>query len=209
MHSVTEQSNLTPEKVIEILKQGNEDFINNRLTVKNNTERIRNAAKGQSPIAVILSCLDSRVPVEDIFHCGIGDIFVARVAGNIVNSDILGSMEFACKVFGVRLILVMGHRQCGAIMSAIDHVELGNFSGLLHKIQPAVNQSKTTFTGEPVSSNPVFVDAVCRANVELMLNEIRQGSPILKEMEILGEIKIVGAMYNMNNGKVDFFEMQK
>ena len=173
------QSNLTPDRVIEILKQGNEDFINNRLTVKNTTERIRHAALGQYPAAVILSCLDSRVPVEDIFHCGIGDIFVARVAGNIVNPDILGSMEFACKVFGAKLIVVMGHRCCGAIMSAINHVELGNFTGLLHKIKPAVNQSKANYKREANSSNPDFVDTVSRTNVELMMNEIRKDSLIL------------------------------
>ena len=205
MLTAKEQSNLTPYRVIEILKQGNDDFINNRLTVKNTAERIRHAVSGQYPAAVILSCLDSRVPVEDIFHCGIGDIFVARVAGNIVNSDILGSMEYACKVSGAKLAVVLGHGLCGAIKSAIDNVELGNITGLLQKIHPAVRQSKANFTGDVKSSNPEFVDMVCRTNVELMVNEIRKGSPILKEMETRSEIGIVGAMYNMYSGKVDFF----
>ena len=199
-----EHSTLITDGVIEILQQGNEDFVNNMLTVKNNTERIRNAAGGQYPMAVILSCLDSRVPVEDIFHCGIGDIFVARVAGNIVNPDILGSIEFACKVSGAKLAVVMGHGHCGAIKSAIDNVELGNITGLLQKIKPAVTQSKALFKGEAKSSNPEFVDIVCHINVELMVNEIRKNSPILKEMEDTGEIRIVGAMYDLYSGKVEF-----
>jgi len=202
--TATEQSQLTPDKVIAILKQGNEEYINNKLTVKNSTERISDAAKGQYPSAVVLSCLDSRVPVEDVFHCGIGDIFVARVAGNIVNPDILGSMEYACKVSGSKLVVVLGHGYCGAIKSAIDDVELGNITGLLNKIKPAVNKSKATFSGETKSSNPVFVETVCHTNVELMLDEIRKNSPILKEMEATGEIKIVGAVYDMYCGKVNF-----
>ena len=205
MLTVEEQSILTPEKVIEILKQGNDDFVNNRLTVKNNPERIRNAAKGQYPVAVVLSCIDSRVPVEDVFHCGIGDIFVIRVAGNIVNSDILGSMEYACKVSGSKLAVVLGHEYCKTIMLAIDGLELGNITGLLSKIKPAINQSETNFKGETKSSNPEFVETVCRTNVDLMVNAIRENSRILKEMENKGEIKIVGAMYNMHNGKVEFF----
>ena len=204
MLTAEKQSKLTPDQVIELLKQGNDDFINNRLTVKNTTERVRNAAGGQNPAAVVLSCLDSRVPVEDIFHCGLGDIFVARVAGNVVNPDILGSMELACKMYSAKLILVMGHGQCGAVISAINHVELGNFTGLLKKIKPAVNQSKAKFKGEANSSNPDFIDTVCRTNVALMKEVIRKNSPILKEMEDQGEIKIVGAFYTMHSGKVDF-----
>ena len=205
MLTAEEQSILTPDKVIKILKQGNDDFINNRLTVKNNPERIRNAAKGQYPVAVVLSCIDSRVPVEDVFHCGIGDIFVIRVAGNIVNSDILGSMEYACKVSGSKLAVVLGHEYCKTIMLAIDGIELGNITGLLSKIKPAINQSEKNFKGETKSSNPEFVETVCRTNVDLMVNAIRENSRILKEMENKGEIKIVGAMYNMHNGKVEFF----
>jgi len=204
--SAVEQSKLTPDKVIANLKQGNQEFVNNQLTLKNNPERVRNAVKGQHPEAVILSCLDSRVPVEDVFHRGIGDVFVARVAGNIVNPDILGSMEFACKVSGAKLIVVLGHGSCGAIKSAIDDVELGNITGLLSKIKPAVAQSKADFPGEAKSSNPEFVEKVCQTNVALMVKEIRKNSPILKEMEDKGEIKIVGAIYEMASGKVEFLE---
>ena len=204
--SAEEQAKLTPDKVLENLKQGNDDFINNRLVVRNNTERVKNAAKGQYPEAVILSCLDSRVQVEDVFNRAIGDVFVARVAGNIVNPDILGSMEYACKVSGSKLIVVLGHGHCGAIKSAIDDVELGNITGLLEKIKPAVCCSKEHFVGETNSSNPAFVDAVCLANVKLMVNEIRNNSPILKEMEDNGEIKIVSAIYEMETGKVEFVE---
>ena len=201
-----QQSKLTPDQVVEILKQGNEAFSGDNLTVKNNMERVRDAVKGQHPGAMILSCLDSRIPVADIFQCGIGDIFIARVAGNIINPDILGSMEYACKVSGSKLIVVMGHGQCGAIRSAIDNVELGNITQLLDKIKPAVEQSKTNFRGETSSSNEAFVDLVTHTNVELMVNEIRKNSPILKEMEDKGEIGIVGAMYDIHTGKVEFIE---
>ena len=201
-----EQAKLTPDKVIEILKKGNADFSSNGLTVRNSTERVRNSAEGQYPQAVILSCLDSRVPVEDVFHRGIGDIFVARVAGNIVNPDILGSMEFACKVSGSKLVVVLGHGSCGAIKSAIDDVELGNITGLLSRIKPAVSRSKEKFSGETKSSNKDFVEHVCHSNIELVVSEIRANSPILKEMEEKGEIKIVGAKYDMYTGKVEFFE---
>ena len=198
------QSKLTPDEIIEILKQGNNEFANCSHTGKNSIERRSDAAKGQYPAAVILSCIDSRVPVEDIFQCGIGDIFVVRVAGNIVNSDILGSLEFACKVSGAKLIVIMGHEHCGAIKAAIDNVELGNITGLLSKIKPAINRAKVNFRGEAKSSNIKFVEKVCLSNVELMINEIRKNSPILKEMEDKGEIKIKGAVYHLENGKVEF-----
>ncbi|MCC8198363.1 MAG: carbonic anhydrase [Tannerellaceae bacterium] len=199
-----EQAALTPADVIDILKKGNQEFMNDELTVRNNTERVRDAALGQYPKAVILSCLDSRVPVEDVFHRGIGDIFVARVAGNIVNPDMLGSMEYACKVSGAKAVVILGHEYCGAIKSAIDDVELGNITTLLAKIKPAVESAKVDFEGETLSSNGKFVDAVCEHNVELMVEEVRKNSPILKEMEDNGEIVIVGAIYHMHTGKVDF-----
>ncbi|MCC8154396.1 MAG: carbonic anhydrase, partial [Tannerellaceae bacterium] len=201
-----EQAKLTPADVIEILKKGNEEFINDNLTIRNNSERVRDAAMGQYPKAVILSCLDSRVPVEDIFHRGIGDIFVARVAGNIANEDILGSLEYACKVSGSKVVVVLGHEYCGAIKSAIDDVELGNITALLSKIKPAVTEAKGHYHGEQTSSNPEFVEAVCHYNIELTVQLIRDNSPILKDMEDNGEIVIVGAVYNMHTGKVDFFE---
>lgn len=201
-----EQAKLTPQQVLDILKNGNKDFVEDNLTVRNNSSRVREASKGQYPKAVILSCLDSRVPVEDVFHRGIGDLFVARVAGNIVNEDMLGSLEYGCKVSGSKLIVVLGHEYCGAIKSAIDDVELGNITALLKKIQPAVKLAKANFKGDQTSSNPAFVEAVCDQNVHLVINEIRSKSPILKEMESKGEIKIVGGIYNMSTGKVDFLE---
>ena len=201
-----EQAKLTPDKVIEILKEGNKRFTGESLPVKTGMQRLYDAAKGQYPAAVTLSCMDSRVPVVDIFHCGIGDIFVNRIAGNIVNSDILGSMEFACKISGAKLIVVMGHEHCNAVKSAIDGVEFGHITGLLDKIKPAVIKTKANFQGETTSANDEFVETVCLANVELIVDDIRKNSPILKEMEEKGEIKIVGAMYNMESGEVEFFE---
>ena len=204
MISAEEQSKLTPDEVIEILKRGNNAFADGNLILKNSRERIRDAVNGQHPAAVILSCIDSRVPVEEIFRCGIGDIFVIRVAGNIVNSDVLGSLEYACKVSGSKLVVVMGHDHCGAVKAAIDDVEFGNITGLLSKIKPAIVQSKINFQGETKSSNTGFVDKVCRTNVELMINKIRTDSPVLKEMEDKGEIKVVGAVYHLESGKVEF-----
>jgi len=200
------QSKLTPDKVVNTLKQGNEAFARNNLAINNSIERVRDAMDGQYPEAVILSCIDSRVPVEDIFQCGIGDIFVIRIAGNIVNPDILGSMEYACKVSGAKLVVVMGHGHCGAIKSAVNNVELGNITGLLSKIKPAVDAVKVNFKGDTTSSNEEFLDEVCRTNVELMVNQIRKDSLILKDMEVKSEIEIVGAMYDMETGEVEFFE---
>lgn len=201
-----EQSELSPDQVLAILKKGNDEFANGNMAQRNSLERVRDAVSGQHPHSVILSCLDSRVPVEDIFQCGIGDMFVARVAGNIVNEDILGSMEYACKVSGSKVVVVLGHGYCGAVKSAIDEVELGNITGLLSRIQPAVSEAKSSFEGEATSKNSAFVDAVCDHNVRLAMNEIRENSPILKEMEAAGDIKIVGGVYNMETGRVVFFE---
>ena len=199
-----QQAKLTPQQVLESLKSGNHEYTEGRLTIRNTSKRIQQAIKGQYPEAVILSCLDSRVPVEDIFHRGIGDLFVARVAGNIVNDDILGSLEYACKVSGSKLIVVLGHEYCGAIKSAISDVKLGNITTLLEKIQPAVINAGKDFSGEKSASNPEFVEEVCNHNIQLSLDNIRQRSPILKEMEEKGEIIIVGAIYDMESGKVDF-----
>lgn len=201
-----QQRELTPDKVLKILKKGNREFMEDNLTIRNNTQRVRNSAMGQYPKAVVLSCLDSRVPVEDVFHRGIGDIFVARVAGNIVNEDILGSLEYACKVSGSKLVVVLGHEYCGAIKSAIDDVELGNITALLSKIKPGVDEAKKTYKGQQDSKNEVFVEEVCRKNIELTVKEIREKSPLLKEMEDKNEIRIIGAEYHMHTGKVDFFE---
>jgi carbonic anhydrase len=198
------QSKLTPDTVLHILQQGNLDYTGDNLVVRNTSERIRKASLGQYPAAVILSCLDSRVPVEDVFHCGIGDLFVARVAGNISNEDNLGSLEYGCKVSGAKLIVVLGHEHCGAIKSAIDNVKLGNITALLAKIRPAVMQLDS-FPGDKTSKNPAFVEAVCRQNILNTIKIIRSKSPILMEMESKGEIKIVGAEYHMETGRVDFF----
>jgi len=199
-----EQNQLTPQMVLKILKEGNEEFINDNLTVRNNSERVRAAAIGQYPKAVVLSCLDSRVPVEDVFHRGIGDIFVARVAGNVVNDDILASLEYACKVSGSKLVVVLGHEYCGAVKSAIDDVKLGNITTLLAKVKPAIAKAKEGFDGETTSKNSKFVEAVCDHNVHLAIEEIREKSPILKEMEKKGEIMIIGGVYDMETGKVSF-----
>jgi len=201
-----EQAKLTPQKVLEILKEGNFDFVEDNLTIRNTSKRVREAVMGQYPMAVILSCLDSRVPVEDIFHCGIGDLFVARVAGNVVDEDMLGSMEYACKVSGSKLVLVLGHGHCGAIKSAVDDVKLGNITTLLSKIRPAVRNAEKIYQGEHTSSDKKFVDEVCRENVLLGIENVRTKSPILKEMEDNGEILILGGIYNMESGTVEFIE---
>lgn len=198
-----QQAALTPDTVLSILKIGNEDFISDALTVRNTSGRIREAVMGQYPKAVILSCLDSRVPVEDVFHRGIGDLFVARVAGNIVNEDILGSLEYACKVSGSKLIVVLGHEHCGAIKAAIDDVKLGNITALLTKIRPVVI-ANDQFQGEKSAKNEAYVHHVCLENVKLSIRNIRDKSPILKEMEAKGDIKIVGGIYKMETGKVEF-----
>jgi len=200
-----EQASLTPARVMELLKEGNKRFVNGEVTLRNHKEQNRRAAANQFPKAIVLSCVDSRVPVEDVFDRGIGDMFVARVAGNFVNTDILGSMEFACKVSGAKLILVLGHEYCGAVKGAIDAVELGNITAMLEKIKPAVN-SFLDYEREKASSNAEFVHMVAEKNVQLNVARIRQESPILQEMEATGEIKIVGAMYNMETGQVNFME---
>jgi len=201
-----EQASLTPAKVMELLKEGNQRFVNSEVTLRNHKEQIRRSAANQFPKAIVLSCVDSRVPVEDVFDRGIGDVFVARVAGNFVNTDILGSMEFACKVSGAKLILVMGHEYCGAVKGAIDAVELGNITAMLEKIKPAVN-SFSGYEGEKASSNAEFVHMVAEKNVQLNVEKIRQESPILQAMEAAGEIKIFGAMYDMETGQVNFMEL--
>lgn len=197
-----EQEALTPDMVIQSFKEGNERFMRNDLTARNHSEQVRKSAGAQFPKAIVLSCVDSRVPVEDVFDRGIGDVFVARVAGNFVNEDILGSMEFACKVSGAKLILVMGHEHCGAVKAAVDDVKLGNITPMLSKIRPAVEAVE--YTGDRTSGNKDFVHMVCESNVQHTMKKIREDSPILKEMADNGEIRIVGAVYDMDTGKVSF-----
>jgi len=202
--SKEQQDAMTPDMVIQAFKEGNERFINNDLTSRDHSEQIRKSTTGQFPKAIVLSCVDSRVPVEDVFDRGIGDIFVARVAGNFVNEDILGSMEFACKVSGSKLILVMGHEHCGAVKAAVDDVKLGNITAMLSKIRPAVET--VIYDGDRTSKNEEFVHMACESNIRNTIAEIRKSSPILNEMEKNGEIKIVGAVYDMDNGQVSFME---
>jgi carbonic anhydrase len=198
-----QRDKMTPDEIIAEMKRGNERFRRGEKTTQNFLAQQRASAKEQHPAAVLLSCIDSRAPAEMILNLGIGDIFNARVAGNIANEDILGSMEFACKAAGAKVVLVMGHTACGAIKGAIDNVELGNLTGLLAKIRPAVQE--TTFAGERSTKNLAYVDAVARKNVELTLADIRKRSAVLRDLESQRAVKVVGAMYNLETAVVEFF----
>lgn len=199
------QAALTPAKAIEILKHGNARFMAQEMAGRDLKEQVLQTATGQYPFAAILSCIDSRVPAEMVFDQGIGDIFSARVAGNFINTDILGSLEFACKVAGSKAIVVLGHTHCGAVKGACDHVKLGNLTAMLEKIQPAVD-GVTDETADRSSKNPGFVQKVSDLNVSLNIQAIREQSPVLREMEEDREIAIVGAMYDVESGNVTFFE---
>ena len=193
---------MTPQQVIDELKKGNERFRSGKMAARDYLAEKRASAAGQYPAAVLLGCLDSRVPPEIVFDSGIGDTFVGRVAGNVVNDDMLGSMEFGCGVSGAKAVVVVGHTACGAVKGAIDNVVLGNLTHLLARIKPAVVDTK--FDGEKSSKNPEYVDAVAKTNVALTIKEIRRRSPILEGLEEKGSIKIVGAMYYLSNGMVEF-----
>jgi carbonic anhydrase len=194
------QDSLTPDAVLNDLMAGNERFTGASMHERDYASQIDKTSGGQWPQAVVLSCIDSRVPVETVFDQGVGDIFVARVAGNFENTDILGSMEYSCKVAGSKLVFVLGHEACGAVKAACDHVELGNITHLLKNIEPAVDATEAD--GERNSKNDSFVAGVVENNVRLTMQRIREKSPILKEMEDNGEIKIVGGVYSISNGKV-------
>jgi carbonic anhydrase len=198
-----QRDKLSPDDILAIMKNGNKRFYSGRRENQNFLAQQRATARGQYPAAILLSCIDSRAPAETIMDLRIGDIFNSRVAGNVENSDILGSMEFACKLAGAKVVLVMGHTACGAIKGAIDNAELGNLTGLLAKIKPAVEA--TTYAGERTSKNYAFVDAVARKNVQLTIGNIRRDSPVLAGMESSGAIKMAGAIYNLDTGVVDFF----
>jgi carbonic anhydrase len=200
-----ERDRMTPDTVIEHFKQGNLRFQENRPARHDYLAQKRSSASGQFPAAVILGCIDSRAPAEIVLDAGIGETFNSRIAGNISNDDILGSMEFACAVAGAKLVLVMGHTACGAVKGAIDNAELGHLTGLLDKIKPAIE--KTEYSGERTANNYNFVDAVAKKNVELTIESIRNSSPVLKELEDENKIKIVGSMYHLTDGRVDFFEV--
>ncbi|MGB3774487.1 MAG: carbonic anhydrase family protein [Leeuwenhoekiella sp.] len=198
------QDSLTPDDVLKDLTEGNKRFVDGAMHKRDYAAQIKGTTGGQWPEAVILGCIDSRVPVEHIFDQGIGDLFVARVAGNFENKDILGSLEYSCKVAGSKLVMVLGHESCGAVKAACDDVKLGNITHLLENIKPAVKITKTD--GERSSSNADFVAGVVENNVKLTLDRIRKGSPILEEMERNGEIKIVGGVYSISSGKVNLLK---
>jgi carbonic anhydrase len=198
------QASITPRKALEILKEGNTRFVKNLKAHRDLLEQANDTRDGQWPFAVILSCIDSRTSAELIFDQGLGDIFSVRIAGNIVNTDILGSMEFACKVAGSKLVVVLGHSKCGAVKGACDHVEMGNLTELLSKIQPAVYEEKETLTNRTASNGP-FVENVAEINVKRNVKNIIERSFILEQMVENGEIGIVGAMHDLETGNVTFY----
>lgn len=201
------QKQITPRKAMEILEKGNDRFVNNLKANRNLLEQVNETSEGQWPFATILSCIDSRTSAELIFDQGLGDIFSIRIAGNIVNTDILGSMEFACKVAGSKLIVVLGHSKCGAVKGACDHVEMGNLTELLSKLQPAVySERETTDMDHRNSKNDLFVENVSSINVRRSVKSIIERSFIIEQMVENGEIGVIGAMYNVETGKVDFYK---
>jgi carbonic anhydrase len=199
------QSNITPQAALHTLQEGNNRFINNLRANRNLLEQVNETQEGQHPFAVILSCIDSRTSAELIFDQGLGDIFSVRIAGNILNEDILGSMEFACKVVGVKIVVVLGHTKCGAIKGAVGEVEMGNLTQLLSKVRPAVAKTKETCKNLHLSDSE-FTDAVASTNVRLVAEQIAERSPILRDMLEAGEIGIVCGMYNVESGRVDFYD---
>ena len=198
------QENLTPKDAHRILVEGNQRFVQNVKAQRNLKDQVFETSEGQYPFAVVLSCIDSRVPAELVFDQGIGDIFSTRVAGNIINEDILGSMEYACKVAGSKIVVVMGHTKCGAVTAACQHVELGNITALLNKIKPAI----ANVTSKKEAMNSSEIEEVAIKNVHLSISRIKQESHILAEMEKNEEIEIVGAMYNVATGKVEFLNYE-
>jgi carbonic anhydrase len=204
-HNRESQEQMTPRKALEFLQEGNKRFVGNLKAHRDLLEQANATIDGQWPFATILSCIDSRTSAELIFDQGLGDVFSVRIAGNIVNTDILGSMEFACKVAGSKLIIVLGHSKCGAVKGACDHVEMGNLTELLSKIQPAVYQEKKTLE-DRTSKNASFVENVAKINVKRSVKNIIERSNILERMIENGEIGIVGAMHNIETGKVKFYD---
>jgi len=200
------QQEMTPETSLQDLKDGNKRFINASQVVRDLNAQVDATSSGQYPFATVLHCIDSRVSAEHIFDQGIGDLFSIRIAGNFVNEDILGSMEFACKLAGTKVLVVLGHTACGAIKGACDHARMGNLTALINKIEPAVD-AVTIPVDESIrnSSNINFVNSVAAKNVEMTLIDIRKKSEILKEMEANGDLIIIGGMYDISNGKVTFY----
>jgi len=202
------QAALTPTMAVELLKEGNKRFIGNLKVNRNLLQQVNETCDGQHPFAIVLSCIDSRTSAELIFDQGLGDIFSARIAGNVLNEDILGSMEFACKVAGAKVVVVLGHTRCGAIKGACDDVKLGNLTTLLKKIEPAIN-AETSTTVDRNASNPEFVERVAELNVHLTMERVLNESPVLKEMVDNNEIAVVGGLYNVESGEVEFFEQDR
>jgi carbonic anhydrase len=200
--SKEQRDRMTPEQVIHELSAGNERFRTGRMVSHDYLHQKRATAAGQFPAAALLGCIDSRTPAEILFDAGIGEMFCARIAGNVINDDLLGSLEFSCAVAGAKVILLFGHTACGAIKGAIDDVELGNLTGLLGRIKPAI--AATALHGERSSANPVYMDAVAQTNVRLGVEAIRSRSRVLADLEKSGSIRIVGAMYDIGTGRVEF-----
>lgn len=203
-HTKESQAAVDPNMALELLKEGNQRFLNRSTVSRSYDKQIEMTSTGQYPFAAVVSCIDSRIPTEIIFDQGIGDIFNARIAGNFVNEDILGSLEFACKLAGSKLIVIMGHTSCGAVKGACDHAKLGNLTGMLEKITPAVEKVKTEEGEDRSSKNIDFVNKVAVQNVHLTIAKLKADSPVLNEMIEGGEIQVVGAMYDVTTGKVSF-----
>lgn len=197
-----QRDRLTPDQIIELMKRGNERFRSGKMRAHDYLAQKRATSSGQYPAAAILSCIDSRAPAEIILDAGIGDTFNARVAGNIANDDIIGSLEFACAAAGAKVVLVMGHTACGAVKGAIDNVELGHLTALLNEIKPAI--PATSFAGERASGNAAFVDAVATTNARRTADALRARSTVLSGLEKEGKIKIVASMYHLAGGRVEF-----
>ncbi len=205
-HTKETQAEITPDIAIQLLKEGNNRFVKNSKADRDLLEQVSDTSGGQYPFATVLSCIDSRVSAELIFDQGVGDIFSARVAGNIVNEDLLGSIEFACKLAGTKVLVILGHTACGAVKGACDDAKLGNLTILLDKIKPAVDAvAEPSDASLRNSKNIDFVNEVAAKNIELTIENTRKMSPVLKEMEDSGDIKIVGAMYDISTGSVNFY----
>jgi len=202
-----DQDQISPKEALLLLKEGNQRFVSKKQISRDYQLQINQTSTGQFPFAAVLSCIDSRVPAEIVFDQGIGDIFSARIAGNFVNTDILGSLEFACKLAGSKLILVLGHTSCGAIKGACDNAKLGNLTSMLENFSESLSSVKTPQDpGSRNSSNTEFVNQVCEKNVELTINKILSDSPLLNEMNSNGEINIVGGIYDVSTGKVRYID---
>jgi carbonic anhydrase len=205
-HTKETQAAMTPQTALQALKDGNNRFTHKQMAVRDLNEQVSDTSTGQYPFATVLHCIDSRVSAELVFDQGIGDVFSIRIAGNFVNDDILGSMEFACKLAGTKLLVVLGHTACGAVKGACDHARMGNLTTLINKLEPAVAAvSEPQDESQRNSGNIDFVNAVAKKNVEMTIDNIRKRSAVLKEMEDNGEISIVGGMYHIEDGSVTFY----